>query len=317
MASGYVNDRHTQNLLAPNQCLVYIEMRQPFADADGSTHIAQKVRDYIQDDILWYDLILNTDADGDITLNNGTNAITVSGDKIVSDRAYHDISPRQLYHFAPLTLSSSVQYPITARGFVLKSNLIRPLEATSRSALGSGIYGLYVSDPSTISSLITDPNQLVYIVDCPKAYPLQDAEHGDSLTIASLNTNRYLDRILESLRGDESVDFESVRELIQRNENLNLTTLWNIVLYRTEDAITASNLGDVLARYVVDYLTRSDLIDSVNAEPIHELPINYILRSLGYDGIIASDMHNNGWNRGCVSYDYSAAEIIRGQLARY
>lgn len=317
-----------ENFLAPGRYLVYIENQRPFADVEGYTHIARKVRDYIYNDKLWYDVILETDADGDRLLT--PSPITISGDKVVSDRAFHDIQPRKMYHFAPLTnLPSSTEEtsgipelnvegygPIHARSFVIKSNLNSPLESTSRSALGSGIYGLYVEDINTLPSLRSDDNQAVYEIDATHAYPVQDKEHGESLTVASLNTNRYLDRIIYSLR-DEPVNLSSALTRIQTNSSPTLYTLWNIVLYRTQDFIAKDTLDAILARYVVKYLTQDSLVDTINGEPLQELPINSILHELGYDGIIASDPYNNGWDRGCVSYNYSRAGIIQGEFARY
>lgn len=323
------------NLLAANQCLVYIENRRNFADVKGVTYIANIIKNYIRGDTLWYDLILETDMDGDKAIKNGTNKITVTADKIVSNRSFHDIEPREIYHFSSLTFSSNIEYPIEARSFVIKSNIDKPLESTSRSALGSGIYGIYVKDKETLSSLLVEPNQSLYLIPCPNAYPIQDKEHGESLTIASINTNRYLDNIIQSLRENLSLNFETALVRIQINESPNLLTLWNIVLHRTRDMITQETLNNLFAQYVVDYLeelevenskTSMKLIDSINGEVIYELPINYIMKALGYNGIIASDIYNNGWNRGCVNYDYlqllkyntsSPIGIIRGETARY
>jgi len=301
-----------ENFLALSQCLVYIENRNPFADADGSTQIATIVRSYIQDNNLWFNVILNTDSDGDI-INEG-NVIIISGNNVVSDRSYKDIQQRQFYYFAS---SSSLEHLIKARSFVIKKNLNRPLESTSRSALGSGIYGRYVQNFDDIPSLLTDPSQSVYIIDVPNAYIVQDKEHGESITIASLNTNRYLDRIIESLRGDPVINLDIIHERIRINESPNLFTLWNIVLYRTEDIITKEQLEEIMSQYVLKYLTDASLTDSINEEFLQELPINDIMQMLGYDGILASDVYNNGWDRGCVSYNYAQANIIQGETARY
>lgn len=321
------------NFLEPSEYLIYMQNKQPFADVDGSTHIARKIRDYISDDKLWYNMLLETDADGDIILN--PDPITVSGDRVVSDRPFNDIEHSEMYHFAPLVFSSGIEYPIQARGFVIKNNLIRPLESTSRSALGSGIYGRYIENPNIIPSLVIDPNQSVYLIECPNAYHIQDKEHGESLTIASLNTNRYMDRIIQTLRGlqESSINVENVENvesssdqtngyntaltLIRINENATLLRLWNIVFYRTENKVNKEWLDDILAKYAVKYLTDNTLVDSVNGDNLQELPINDIMLALGYDGIIASDPYNNGWNRGCVNYNYSLAGVIQGETARY
>jgi len=315
----------TTNFLAPNQCLVYIENRQPFADVDGSTQIAQIVRSFIQDNILWFDLILETNSDGDNL--SIPIPITVSADKIVSNRDFHDIDLKQIYHFAPssspaLSLTQingtiSMEYPVKAGSFVIKKNLINPLESTSRSALGSGIYGRYVQDINEIPTLLTEPNQSVYLIEIPNAYIIQDKEHGESITIASLNTNRYMDRIIQLLRESDNPTFEAAKLFIHINEHPSLLILWNIVFYRTQEMIDQDWLENILAQYAVNYLKNNNLLDSLNGNFINELPINNIMRELGYDGLLASDPYNNGWDRGCVSYNYSQASIIQGETARY
>jgi hypothetical protein len=309
------------NFLDPDQCLVHLINQRPFGDAEGYTHVARKLREYIQGDKLWADLLLQTTDDGELLVI--PSPITVSGDRIVSDRAFHDITPRRIYHFAPLTnlspTGSNFEYPIQARGFVIKSNQQKPLEATSRSALGSGVFGIYLKSEDLIDEFRTAPNQTVYAVECPLAYPIQDKEHGDSLSVASLNTNRYLDRVINAARDETVRDFNAILTLIRDNPEPRLYTLWNIALYRTEDYVGAEELTSLLAQYVVSYYAENSALDSVNGAPLHELPINGIMRYLGYqDGVIASDLYNNGWDRGGVWYNYKSVEAtIQGETARY
>jgi len=298
-----------ENFLAPGKYLIYIKNQERFSDVDGYTHIARKVREYMYKDKVWYDFLLETDSDGN-QLSTIT-PITVSGGKIVSERSFHDIDQKKLYHFAPISKGSRINY-ITARSFVIKSDNSNVLESTSRTALGSGIYGMY----ATSLSDITDTFESIYQIDCSNAYPLQDKEHGESLTVASLNTNRYLDRIITSFRND-TFDFSSILDRIRINRNFSLFTLWNIVLYRTTDFISFDLLEHILATYVLIYLKEPSIFDTINSDPLEELPINYILRRLGYNGVIATDLFNNGWNRGCVSYNYVTAKIIRGEISRY
>lgn len=315
----------SSNLLAPSECLVYVENLLPFSDVDGYTYIARSIRDYIIDDTLWYDLLLETNSEG-IRLPV-PSPISVSGDSIVSDRSFHDISPRKMYHFAPLTYSSSVDLPEQARSFVIKSRIIKPLELTSRSALGSGIYGRYIMNENSVKSYTTNSEQAVYVIECPNAYPLQDKEHGESLTVASLTTNRYVDQIIQAFRSvingnnnelmDPVENLNIARSIIKSNESPNLVTLWNFVFYRTQDSIIQEWLEELLAQYVSNYFSTTTLVDSLNGEPLQELPINDIMKGLGYDGIIASDIHNNRWNRGCVSYNYTSSTMIQGGEARY
>ena len=317
-------------LLDYDQCLVYVEKTRPFGDVDGTTQIAKVIRTPLEIDatgdlIQWYELELVTDSEGDKL--NIPQPLVVSVNNIVSNRSMRDIQPRQFYNFATLTNSldprtlqpdyegtEEIQYPLSATSFVIKDSIERPLELTSRSALGSGIYGMYLPDESIIPSLLTDQNQITYRIACPNAYIIQDKEHGESITVASINTNRYLDRIIPALSADNSLDALS---LIQMNSIQNLTTLWNIVFYRTEQFITQEWLERVLTSYVIRYISDHSLVDSINGDSIQELPINDIMLGLGYEGILADDVYNNGWNRGCVSYNYSQANIIQGDTARY
>lgn len=308
------------NLLNPDQCLVYIVNQLPFGDAEGYTLVAHTIREYVRDDKLWADLLLETNNYGEPL--PVPSPITVSGDRIVSNRAFHDIEPRTIYHFAQLTNLSETgpnfEYPIQARGFVIKRNQNRPLEATSRSALGSGVFGIYLKSQDLIPKFRTVPNQSVYAIQCPSAYPIQDKEHGDSLTVASLNTNRYLDRVINAARDETVRDVNVIMTLIRDNPSPNLYTLWNIALYRTEDYIAADELDSLLAQYVASYFSDNSAFDSVNDEPLQELPINGIMGYLGYDGVISSDVYNNGWDRGCVWYNYKIPDIIMsGETARY
>ena len=303
------------DLTSSTQCLVYIENTRAFADVDGITHIARVVRSFIREDTLIYELQLLTDSEGDAIFD--LREVTVLADAIVSDRDLRDINPKWIYHFvSPLPgENKEVRYPIRASSFVIKDAADRPLERTSRSALGSGIYGRYISDASRLTSFLIDPSQSAYRIDCPNSYLVQDKEHGQSITLASLLTNRYLDRIIQAVGA--TMGEEEILELIQMNSIHNLATLWNIVFYRTQDFISQSDLELILSQYLSTYFTDNTLLDSITGVPIQELPINHIMRSLGYEGILGDDADTNGWGRGCVSYNYQQADILTGDLARY
>lgn len=316
-------------LLDYDECLVYIENTRPFADVDGTTQIAKVIRTPIDKDdtgslIQWYELELVTDSDGDKTVSalindkSRSQRFVVTGDRILSNRSIRDIQPRQFYNFASLINLSDpdgeIQYPLTANNFVIKNNSDRPLESTSRSALGSGINGIYLLDESIIPSLLTNNTQITYKINCENPYLIQDKEHGESITVASLHTNRYLDRIIPFLQGDNSINPLS---LIRMNSIQNITTLWNIVFYRTNQFITQDWLEHILVNYINRYIKDSNLVDGINGNIIQELPINDIMKGLGYDGIIGDDPYTNSWDRGCVSYNYNEAVLLQGDIARY
>jgi len=322
-------------LLEYDECLVYIENTRSFADVDGTTQIAKVLRTPIDKDdtgslIQWYELELVTEADGDKTVSalvNDTNVlnnksrsqrIIVSEDHILSNISMRDIHPRHFYNFASLINSfdpdGEIQYPLAASNFVIKNKTDKPLQSTSRSALGSGINGIYLTDESIIPSLLTNNTQITYQIICQNPYLVQDKEHGESITVASLHTNRYLDRVIPFIQGDKSIDPLSI---IRMNSIQNITTLWNIVFYRTGQFINQDWLENILVNYINRYINDSNLIDGINGDILQELPINDILKGLGYDGIIGDDSYTNSWDRGCVSFNYKEAVFLQGGIARY
>lgn len=325
-----------QKLLNNNECLVYLENTKPFADANGSTHIAKIIRTFVDNDNLWYELLVLTDANGNY--NSAHNTILMSNNSIVSNRLIRDIEPKFIYNFTNSEYSEDNQIrenlqknqnsqsnrnlqinqgKLTASQFVIKSNIDKPLESTSRSALGSGIFGIYIPNETEVSLLISNPNQMVYKIDCSNCYIIQDPEHGDSITIASLHTNRYIDSIIDGLKSIKNVTHHDVSSIIKNNSIENLVTLWNIVLYRSNIFINKEWLENILIDYIFRFFTDDTLIDTINNNKIQELIINNIFINLGYTGLLADDWYNNGWDRGCVSYDYSNASILRGDTARY
>lgn len=288
----------SKGLLSSDECLVYIENNNHLPDVEGYTQIARIIKTFPKNGRTWFDLKLLTNSDGDYI--SRTNTITLSSEKILSDRTKKNIKVKQFYHLPDFD-------EVTASKFVIKDNPEKALESTSRSALGSGIYGYYISDPS----------QIGYMINCSNAYIIQDKEHGESITIASLQTNRYMDRILQYLRGNKISDLENIKNFFLLNDIPNLITLWKIVFYRTGDNITRSQLRNILINYIFEYINDDSMSDTTNGESIQELPINHIMRALGYDGLIAIDPFNNGWDRGCISYNYEQASILKGDTALY
>jgi hypothetical protein len=285
------------SFLHPGECLVYIKNTQPFGDVNGATQIAIISKSYVIKNTQYYDLKITYDPDGDKL--PFPEPMTVTGNNIVSDRSYVHISKKKFYYY-------SRNSSITGNNFVLTKNKERPIESTSRSALGSGIYGLYE---------LVGSSDDVYEITLNNPYIISDREHGESITVASLHTNRYLDRILSSL--NENTTLDKIRLIIEINSHPNLSILWNIVFYRNGNKITQTWLEKILAKYCHDYITNNTLIDSITGDKIFVLPINYIMDELGYDGLLASDAYNNGWDRGCISYNYSKVNILQGSVAKY
>lgn len=258
-------------MLLKEECLVSVVGKYRFADTDTTTHIAKIVSKNSQD----YKVILTTDFSGESLVDND-QIITISSDNIVSNRPITQITPSRFYQ---------ISKNLIATGFATKGDT---LESTSRIALGSGIQGIYMKDESLLP-LFVRPDDLIFLIECKQSYSVQDAEHDDSITLASINTNRYLDRIIESIQDDQ----EDILKLIKINESTNLLTLWNIALYRTGDSMTKDDLDNILAKYLEQYLSSRD--------PLQELPINSVMKFLGYSCLITT---NNRLLRKCVSYSY-------------
>lgn len=296
--------------------LVYLDNPDRTPDTNGITQVAYIHRSVIINKRPWYEISLLTDSSGNRL--GETDKLFVGGDKIVSNKKYRIIKNRKLYYLGD---------KITATSFASKNNYLKnndsnisptnnnvirntsnnkPLESTSKSAIGSGIYGLNFPNISYAKAL-TINNKLVYEIDVSQGYDVQDKEHGESITIASLLTNRYLDKIILDVKSsNNNVDIENFIV----NDNIeNLVILWNIVFYRTREYISYDTLKTILSDYLVEYFSKeNNLKDKRNNEPLIALPINYIMKNMGYNGLIADDQYNNGWDRGCVSFNYDNSD---------
>jgi hypothetical protein len=287
----------------------------PFAEVDTVTYIAQIVNRMTENGQEWYELEILTSDTGEFL--DVPSRVTVTPDQILSDRPFRDIQPRSFYYFGSRLLSGPMQYGIKATNFALIENDDAPLAKTSNAGLGSGIYGQYIKDEATLARYRADPRQDIYQIDIPAAYLVQDKEHGDSLTVASLRTNRYLDDLIRRIQSDKVSGADQIRALIQTTNLDPIVRLWNIVLWRSEGMITREWFQETLIEYIIRYQGSENLTDSLTGAPIRELPINLILRRLGYEGILGSDYHSNKWNRGCVSYNYEQAAMLQGNRAAY
>ena len=289
------------NFLEPSQCLVYLETGGNVSEVNGYTYIARNIRSFYDQDRLWYEVRLETLADGKPM--RARNAIFVTEDRVVSNRSYITIEPKHFYHYT--------NDGIEATNFVFKSDSTNPLISTSRTALGSGIFGTRTVNYNS--------GQKPYLIKLAHGYDVQDAEHGDAITMASITTNAYLDSILAILADESGSELLDIVNTISSNNYDHLVILWNIVFYRTNDSITHEQLGELLAQYIYEYQQPGQvntLFDSITDTAVAELPINSIMRSMGYDGLLAADPYNNGWDRGCVSYDYGSAVNILGTVRK-
>jgi hypothetical protein len=269
--------------------LAYIDNPYSSPDTRGVTQVVKIHNRLTINDKIWYEVSLLTDSNG--RRLNSSERILIQD--VVSIRKHRNIKNRKLYH-----LSDEI---IASRFINNDLNKRNSLEAASRSSLGSGVYGLNLPNIQQARDVSTD-NKNIYEIDMLKAFDIQDKEHGESITIASLLTNRFLDRVLSGINFEES-------EVLNSNIE-NLVILWNIVFYRNKQYISYNKLQDILSTYLNDYLTNHELTDKRDGKSLIAFPINYIMKEMGYTGLIADDLYNNGWDRGCVSYNFEKTDII-------
>lgn len=307
--------------LNPNIELVYLDNPYSSAETTGITQLAQVYRALTINNKTWFEVSLLTDSNGDI-LNTSDKILVQS---IISLRKSRTIKNRRFYYLYDEVIATTFVNNDLNNKIILNninplnpldnnpSNNKNPLESASRSALGSGIYGINLSDISEARSLSID-NKVIYEIDLLMAYDIQDKEHGESITTASASTNRYLDRIIFNTNKNDIIG-NITQENIIKNDNIeNLVILWNIVFYRSGRYISYEKLEDILSNYLIEYFTNHELIDRRTNESLIALPINYIMKEMGYTGLLADDLYNNGWDRGCVSYLFEESDpVIEGK----
>jgi hypothetical protein len=303
--------------------LVYLDDTTGLAPFDGYVYAAIVVaeeEDEVQVQIL-------TDTLGQEVAT--PSLVHVSWDRILSLRPYRDLFLPYFYYFAPSGED------VIGTNFVDKTQSTQPLTRTSRSALGSGVYGLYLTNPQEIEEFRSPPEQEVYQVECEAPFFVQDKEHGVSLSFASYSTNAFVEDLLLELQ-----------IMIEPADITHLVRLWNFVLLRAQvELIDEEWLALVLNSYLERYRstmirsgstrgTRSSrstlssrsyspsedsspLRDVITNVPLEVLPINDIMQALGYSEIVASDVYNNGWDRGCVSFRQELITSARAGKAKY
>src|SRR5690606_3892400 len=164
-----------------------------------------------------------------------------------------------------------------ATSLVLKENKNAPLNKTTRNGFGSGIYGRYYDGKiDNLGKLIT----------CSYPYYIYEKIHGEVLTIASINTNRYLDKIIASIDNVDNIN--KLDNFLTFNNFGHLLTLWKLVFVFSGDDIDYQTLYNIFKNYVNDYIINASIMDS-NGKEVNVLPINYIMKHYGYDGIIPLD----------------------------
>ncbi len=299
----------TSDSTSGNIALVYFNNTAGFSDVLGSTHMAIITNAFQENGDNFYQVELLTDSEGQEILQ--PTPINVSASTIVSRREIRDITPHTIYQITNLPDKLEV-------GGLTTRSRPRALATTSRSGFGSGLYGIYTVNPTVYASPVA-PH--IHQLDFEQPYIVQDKEHGDSITKASLETNSYLDRLIANLvaaRGLTTLS-ASAESLIEINDIQRLVNLWNIVLFRTGHTISKSDLESILITYLQDYVQDDSIRDEKSNEVLKIAPINKILGFLGFDGLLASDAYNNRWNRGCVLFSYRGTTplLLTGSVEPY
>lgn len=294
------------------ECLVYLENQGKHPDVTGITYVGRilkKDKDSVNVQLL-SDYQGNQITDGE--------KVVVKNTAIVSDRKYSK-KRDYFYHFPSsrkfCDKNICSRYNVESDNFVNVLVTKDPVQNTSRSAFGTGIYGFYIDDKNinnyydNIQS--NNTYQEVNKIQCSRPYFVQDLEHSESLTVASITTSRYIDFLLAHFE-DEAED------LVSKSSHLNIVNLWNIVFYRTNNYLSENDFTNLMINYINDYHDPNlHYKDSITNKPLFVLPINYIMNHMGFDSIIGSDNHTNAWYSGCVNFNFEKSNVYNSGKALY
>jgi hypothetical protein len=272
--------------LQGDEVLVFEKSQQKMTYVDGYTKIAKVSNFRIEREYYICDVVFLVNEMGDriesIKMLTTTNNIVSNKYPVELKKYFFQISEE-----------------LTSGNFVNKNNKQNPITSVSRANLGSGIIGKYFTDEENIKVFKNS-----FKIEMENPYMIQDLEHSNSLTICSTETNNFLEQKI--------TNFQKSKQIIKKNfifENLtsseleSLFNLWNICFYRTKDFISMDELQNIFTIYIYDFLIQGNL-KNINFKNIIELPINYVLKYMGYDGVIGNDIKTNAWESGCVSFNF-------------
>jgi hypothetical protein len=224
-----------------------------------------------------------TDFQGNITKNDFR---IIDKTNIVSLLPLRTISPNYFIHFTS-------NGKIKASEFVTEGTT---LAGTTSHGFGSGIYGLHFKHENVIERFKSSVNQVVYKITCSNPFMIQDESHSGSITVASMATNTFLDKI-------------TAADQIKTQNIDNVVNLWNIVFFRSDDYVLITS--EVLKTILYNYFVKDSLLkDTRTGQKVKELPINSIFRYYNYDGLLGDDAETNAWSKGCISYDYDFMDVV-------
>lgn len=246
--------------------LIYVESVDPLSDLSGGTYKGKVIKEIEKGKYL-------------VQLENffNFNAVIIEKENLLSRRKLRNLKKTSFYHFG------EQDHPVASN--FLRIN--KKFDIRHHAGLGSGIYGNYLK-PAT--------KKVLYKITLSNAFFLQDKEHGESLTLASLSTLKYLNDYFA-----ENIDLQS---FLKNNDPQDLVEKWNIVLARNvkKMILNSEDLKLVILKFLENY--NHPLTDSYDGSFLVVQPVNVLLTSLGFDGIIATDEFNNSWDRGCVKFDF-------------
>jgi hypothetical protein len=166
-----------------------------------------------------------------------------------------------------------------AAGFIVPKEHID----ISSHGLGSGIYGvsrLYLSKyPATPNA---DEIEYVFKIDNP--YVISNDEECERFIAASKNVMKRLQYMVDAKKRDKSliITEENLREIAQG------------FAVDIQESFDIDKVAKALSQFWTDYHNRTDMV---------AMPINYILETEGFDGVMSyPDTTCHSWSRGDVKF---------------
>lgn len=145
--------------------------------------------------------------------------------------------------------------------------------------LGSGIYGLSQDYIDKNPPNITLSNRYTFIVENP--YIISTEEQADNYIESSMNIMRCLE---STIKREKVLDIYTIDHIVKN-------FVCNMPAFSIETVTSA------LLEFCNDYYFRKDAV---------EMPINYILKKVGYDGVVSEEgTSTHSWSKGNVKFiDY-------------
>src|SRR5690606_16094100 len=115
-------------------------------------------------------------------------------------------------------------------------------------------------------------------------------------------------------------------ENLKNNFPINIYNLWKIFFQRIDIDIDVEFLSEIISMYIeifFNVLTESnDYRDYIHLDfnsniKLIPQPINFIMIKLGFDGLLADDIYNNGWEKYCISYENNLAKRFYGEKTNF